>query len=313
MREFAARGIVFTVVKVNESCNLMIKVMEENYNPSGSSMNVTDLSHACATKSQAEVTKAFVSAASFILSAAVGGAKKGAKKGSPTKIKRTGKPLWDPKKFEAKQFFSQTAYLNVKAIDGNRVTVQNSYGNDLYVSKDILEAMHSGDHYQKEVNMNMTSMAELLQSVQDHVFTVSFRKQATEENAAELLAKADKSTFTNKAKLSQLSKDLITGQICQMTCHMVEVENNLGRSLVIDLGTKSPNKFRQVDHRSIDWIIFQNVKYVLKKGSKAQAEDDKKKDEPKWDSKQLAVGNWFSGTRYYQAVEDKGDSVICKS
>ena len=98
-----------------------------------------------------------------------------------------------------------------------------------------------------------------------------------------------------------------------MTCHMVEVENNLGRSLVIDLGTKSPNKFRQVDHRSIDWIIFQNVKYVLKKGSKAQAEEERKKDEPKWDSKQLAVGNWFSGTRYYQAVEEKGDNVICKS
>ena len=35
MREFAARGIVFTFVKVNDSCNMMIKVMEESYNPSG--------------------------------------------------------------------------------------------------------------------------------------------------------------------------------------------------------------------------------------------------------------------------------------
>lgn len=98
-----------------------------------------------------------------------------------------------------------------------------------------------------------------------------------------------------------------------MTCHMVEVENNLGRSLVIDLGTKSPNKFRQVDHRSIDYIIFQNVKYVLKKGAKAQDEDDRKKDEPKWDAKQLSIGDWFSGTSYYRAVEEKGDSVICRS
>ena len=94
---------------------------------------------------------------------------------------------------------------------------------------------------------------------------------------------------------------------------MVQVENNLGRSLVIDLGSKSPNKFRQVDHRSIDYIIFQNVKYVLKKGSKAHEEEEKKKGEPKWDNKQLAVGNWFSGTNYYQAVEEKGDNVICKS
>ena len=50
MREFANRGIGFTFVKVNETCNAMIKVMEDNYNPSGNTMNVTDLSHACATK-----------------------------------------------------------------------------------------------------------------------------------------------------------------------------------------------------------------------------------------------------------------------
>ena len=58
------------------------------------------------------------------------------------------------------------------------------------------------------------------------------------------------------------------GEDCSMTCHMVEVENNLGRSLVIDLETESDNKFRQVDHRSIESIIFKNVKYVLKKGGK---------------------------------------------
>ena len=124
MKEFADRGIVFTFVKVNEFCNMMIKVMEKSYNSSSKPMNVTDLAHACATKSQAEVTKAFVNAASFILSAAVGGGSaKGGKKSAAKRLPRTGKPLWDPKKFETNQFFSQTAYLNVKEIDGNRVTV----------------------------------------------------------------------------------------------------------------------------------------------------------------------------------------------
>ena len=104
MREFAAKGVGFTFVKVNEQCNMMIKVMEENYNPSGNTMNVTDLSHACATKTQAEVTEAFVSAASFILSAAVGGDKGGGT--AAKKVKRTSPPLWDIKKFEVKQFFS---------------------------------------------------------------------------------------------------------------------------------------------------------------------------------------------------------------
>ena len=108
MRDFAKRGIGFTFVKVNETCNKMIKVMQENYDPSGSTMNVTDLSAACANKTQAEVTKDFVAAASFILSAAVGGsgAKGGKGAAAPAKVTRTTKPLWDPKKFETKQWFS---------------------------------------------------------------------------------------------------------------------------------------------------------------------------------------------------------------
>ena len=163
----------------------MIKVMEENYNPSGKTMNVTDLSAACKTGSQEQVTKEFVNATSFILSAAVGGVKKGGKAAKP--VKRTTKPLWDIKKFEKDQFFSQTTYLNVKEIAGNRITVENQFGNTLYVSKDILEGMYSADHFKNEVGMNMTGLAELLQSVQDHIFTVTFRKQPTEEKAADLL------------------------------------------------------------------------------------------------------------------------------
>jgi hypothetical protein len=35
----------------------------------------------------------------------------------------------------------------------------------------------------------------------------------------------------------------------------------------------TPNKFRQVDHRTIEWIVFKNVKYVLKKGAKKGGDD----------------------------------------
>ena len=55
---------------------------------------------------------------------------------------------------------------------------------------------------------------------------------------------------------------------------------------------------------------------MLKKGAKKVGGDDddeeekKKRDEPKWNSKELAVGNWFSGTSYYQAVEDKGAKIL---
>jgi hypothetical protein len=36
---------------------------------------------------------------------------------------------------------------------------------------------------------------------------------------------------------------------------------------------------------------------------------DEKKKEPKWNIAKLAVGNWFSGTRYFRAVEQKDSQV----
>jgi len=70
-----------------------------------------------------------------------------------------------------------------------------------------------------------------------------------------------------------------------MTCHMVQVENDLGRSLVIDLKTEHENKLRQIDHRSINYIIFKNVKYSVKKGGDNFGDIDTKiaKDAFKWD------------------------------
>lgn len=146
--------------------------------------------------------------------------------------------------------------MEVKAIEGNRITVENSYGNTLYVSKDILEGMYSADHYKKEVPMTMTMLAELLQSVQDHIFTVTFKKQPTEDNAVEAIESMGANSFKDEAKLKKLAKDITTGKDCTMICHMIEVENNLGRSLVIDLSAKTASKFRQIDHRTIESIIF---------------------------------------------------------
>ena len=53
-----------------------------------------------------------------------------------------------------------------------------------------------------------------------------------------------------------------------MICHMIEADGALGRSTVIDLNAKTASKFRQVDHRSISYVILRNVKYVLSKGTK---------------------------------------------
>jgi len=51
----------------------------------------------------------------------------------------------------------------------------------MHVSRDILEKMHSGTHFKTTVPMNMTALAELLESVGDTVFSVKFHKKPNEE------------------------------------------------------------------------------------------------------------------------------------
>lgn len=190
----------------------------------------------------------------------------------------------------------------------------------MHVSRDILEKMDSANHFQKEVPLNMTELAELLENAGDTAFTVSFKKKVTEESVMEKLQGATAKDLDNNKFLAQLSKELTEGEDCLMTCHLVEAESSLGRSTVIDLTTSSPNKFRQVDHRTINYIIINNTKFVLKKGGKknaAEESDDemdgaKKKEAPKWNVKDLAVGNTFSGTSYYRATAAAGDNVTTR-
>ena len=119
-----------------------------------------------------------------------------------------------------------------------------------------------------------------------------------------------------EAKIKELSKALIDGEHCTLTGHLIDCDNNLGRSTIIDLNAIAPNNIRQVDHRTIDFIIFKNVKYVLGRKPTGFAEElplkvDKK--DPRWDINKLAVGNWFSQVNYYKLLElcDKDSVKVC--
>ena len=46
----------------------------------------------------------------------------------------------------------------------------------MHVSRDIIEKMVSASHFSKEVPLNMTSLAELVEQFSDTVFTIEFHK-----------------------------------------------------------------------------------------------------------------------------------------
>lgn len=155
----------------------------------------------------------------------------------------------------------------------------------MYVSRDILEGMESAEHFKKVVGMTKTGLAEVLHKVQDHVFTVQFRRQPTAENVEQVLIN---STRADSFLISALSKTVLEGSLCKMVCYMLNTENGLGRSVVVDLNAtlrfgSEQKAIRQIDHRSIEYIVCENVKYELKKSGKGKGktDDGEGKDDPR--------------------------------
>ena len=260
-------------------------------------MQVTDLDKASKTKSDAELNKMWVSSASFILQATVGTGKK--------KVDQT--PLWDFKQLAPDQYFSNISYLKVNNIDGNKITVTNHRGSVWHVSKDILvRDMWSADHFEQTVKCNMTDLVTILESVGDTVFKIAFKKKLDEKKLAEDLSGMDLNDMKNATLLNKLAKELTDGKEVEMVSHLCESESFMGRSLVIDLNAPEGKGYRQVDHRTIQWIVYKNVKYILGKKNTGIEELPLKPDytKAKWDEKNLAVGNWLSQIQYYKMLND---------
>ena len=111
--------------------------------------------------------------------------------------------------------------------------------------------------------------------------------------------------------MKALSKDICDGKPCEIIGHLVDNEHVMGRSLMIDLNAPKGKGFRYVDHRTIQYIIFKNVKYTLGKRD-AGITDLPVKSDAAFDSSKLAVENWFSSITYYkvQSIPDKDNCMV---
>ncbi len=92
-------------------------------------------------------------------------------------------------------------------------------------------------------------------------FQVCFNTKPSEKKIAENLSEI-KGKLKNAAALKELAKECMQGKESIQICRLSKAEGKLGRSLVIELASQG---YRQVDHRTLKWIIINNVKYNLKK------------------------------------------------
>ena len=98
--------------------------------------------------------------------------------------------------------------------------------------KELLSRLLSADRYEQEKKVNKTKLAKILTNSYNKPFTVNFQK-------------ADDSLRTLRGRL-------------------LNTESLMGRSLVEDLDIPlDQDRTRSVDHRTLQWLIVDNVLYYI--------------------------------------------------
>lgn len=125
-------------------------------------------------------------------------------------------------------------WCKVKTASPNRLEVRNlDAPMDFEVNgDDLIEKGYSADQYEEMVQVTKTKAAELLVASHNRPLTVCFEK-------------------------TDGSKRILRGRL-------VTPEPLLGRSMVEDLDVSDGHRLRLVDHRTIEYLIVEGVKYVVK-------------------------------------------------
>ena len=142
-----------------------------------------------------------------------------------------------PQKIKVGDIVSLQYYTRVKSVANNGLTL---LVNDLddgkmseiqVVGEHLIARSFSADQYHEEYRITKTQAAELLVGSVNRPFTVSFTK-------------------------SDGTERVLRGRL-------IKPEPLLGRSMVEDLETAG-ERIRQVDHRTINWIVIEGTKYIVK-------------------------------------------------
>ena len=143
----------------------------------------------------------------------------------------------EPQKVKKGDLMAFTYYVKIKeSTQGGETLLVEDVDNGLneirVQGKELVVGSYSADQYTEEEKVTKTRAAEILIHSVNRPFTVSFLKADETER-------------------------ILRGRL-------VAPEPLLGRSMVEDLDTTDKHRLRQVDHRTINWIIVEGVKYVVK-------------------------------------------------
>lgn len=169
----------------------------------------------------------------------------------------------ETQKLKAGDKLSRISYIEILDIGGGTSRVKNEEGFEWGIDNNILENQcYSADQFNETKEVTRTELITTLLEVGNTVFTVNFDKLPTPEDFLALTRDAG-----NKIRaFEDMKKDFkkLKGENRTLVGYLIKTETGFGRSMVIDLEVKEAHKVRQIDHRTLNWLIVRNVKYTVK-------------------------------------------------
>ena len=160
---------------------------------------------------------------------------------------------------------SETQHYTVIALSQSAATLRNERGFEYDATTSVVEeGMYTGGQFESEERVNRTRLIEILEGSADTVFQVNFNKKPTHSTVSEKLSSVNVGTLADTTALRQLAASMLLGEERTLVGYLVHTEPKLGRSQVVDLEVEQgQHALRLVDHRTINWLILKNVKYVI--------------------------------------------------
>lgn len=129
---------------------------------------------------------------------------------------------------------SNVEFVKVKQVRRGSIDVENvDTGMPFQINgQTLIDSMTSADEFSKTEKEPLTSIAERLSGAKNVAFTVNFKMKNGKERT--------------------------------LRGRLIKPEPILGRSMVHDFDVVSGSPIRLVDHRTINWLILNGIKYVVK-------------------------------------------------
>ena len=168
-----------------------------------------------------------------------------------------------PDKLQPGDVLSSVSYFTVDSVPKNdsNVYVKDEDGKPVRISKSIVETYDTAVQHTTEKAVTRTEMVEMLAGARDSVFSVAFNKQPTAKDVAAAAA------IDDKKERAKSVKEAMKGKRRVLQGYTLQHETGMGRTSVIDMDAGGVNKqarVRQIDHRSLEYLILRGVKYTLK-------------------------------------------------